>query len=58
MDNEPRSSAEDDDMELIKVTLGYCPHEDRVRMDGLGSTAGTIRTGLPPAYCRSSHGTS
>ena len=43
MDNEPRSSAEDDDMELIKVTLGYCPHEDRVRMDGLGSTAGTIR---------------
>ena len=30
-------------MDLIKVTLAYCPHEDRVRMDGLGSTAGTIR---------------
>ena len=30
-------------MDLIKVTLAYCPHEDRVRMDGQGSTAGTIR---------------
>lgn len=34
------------EMELIKVTLAHCPYEDRVRMDGLGPTAGTIRIWL------------
>tara|TARA_B100001057_G_scaffold373514_1_gene377948 strand:+ start:334 stop:864 length:531 start_codon:yes stop_codon:yes gene_type:complete len=43
MDNDGCRSQKNDDMELVKVTLAYCPQEDRVRMDGLGSTAGTIR---------------
>lgn len=43
MDNEGCYVEESDYMELIKVTLAYCPHEDRVRMDGLGSTEETIR---------------
>ena len=43
MDNDGCCGEEKDDMELIKVTVAYCPNEDRVRMDGLGSTAGTIR---------------